>query len=133
MALTSAQITQVYEIFGVPQNGNAQVVSAIASIFGPVCDSCDFSALITRIDAQLAALTSTQIDRVTALLTRWDAITSSSPLRVQRSGQGRGVFADHPAERAAIRAELSNLVGVSVPAGGFAAEVARAGQTTVAR
>ena len=87
MALTSAQITQVYEILGVPQNGVGQVVGAIATPFGPVCDSCDFGALITKIDARLAALTTTQIARVGNLLTRWDAIGSTSPLRVSGSGR----------------------------------------------
>lgn len=133
MALTAAQITQVYEIFGVPQNGVGQIVGAIATPFGPVCDSCDVSALVSKIDARLAALTATQITRVSSLLTRWDAVTSSSPLRVEGSSGARGTVADHPAERALIRTALSNLIGVAVPAGGFAAEAGIANRAMVVR
>src|ERR1043165_1361684 len=133
MALTAAQITQVYEIFGVPQNGVGQIVGAIATPFGPGFDSCDTSALVTAIDARLAALTTSQLARVNSLLTRWDAITSSSPLRVEGSSGARGTVADHPAERALIRTALSNLIGVAVPAGGFAAEAGIANRATVGR
>lgn len=133
MALTAAQITQVYEIFGVPQGGSGAVVSAVATIFGPVCDSLDMSALVTKIDAKLAALGTTQLARVTALLLRWDAVTSTSPLRVTQSSATRGIAVDHPAERASIRVALSNIIGIAVPNGGFAAEAARCNQTTLAR
>src|SRR6185295_8488421 len=122
MALSAAQITQVYEILGVPQSGSAEIVGAMATPFGPVCDSCDLSALVTRIDARLAALSTTQIARVSSLLTRWDAITSSSPLQVSGPGHSGGTVADHPQERANIRREIINLVGVFVPNGGFANE-----------
>ncbi len=133
MALTSAQTTQIYEIFGVPQNGSGAVISAVATIFGPVFESLDLSALVTKIDTKLSALTSEQIARVTTLLSRWDAITSTSPLRVTQSAATRGIAVDHPAERAAIRTALSNIIGVAVPSGGFAAETARTLQTTLGR
>ena len=133
MALTAAQTTQIYEIFGVPQNGSGAVVSAVATIFGPVCESLDMSGLITRIDAKLSALTTEQIARVTALLLRWDAITSTSPLRVTQSAATRGIAVDHPAERASIRAALGNIIGIAVPSGGFVAEAMNAQQTTLTR
>lgn len=133
MALSAAQTTQLFEIFGVPQNGSGAVVSAVATIFGPVFESLDMSSLVTRINAKLIALSAEQIARVTTLLLRWDAVTSTSPLRVTQASNTRGIAADHPAERVAIRAALSNIIGVSVPAGGFAAEAARANQTTLGR
>ena len=133
MALSAAQVTQVYDIFGVPQGGSGAVISAVATVFGPVCDVLDMSALVTAIDAKLAALSAEQITRVTALLARWDAISSTSPLRVTQSASTRGIAADHPAERVSIRAALSNIIGIAVPSGGFAAEAARANQATVGR
>ncbi len=133
MSLSAAQITQVYEIFAVPQNGSGAIVSAIATPFGPVMDVCDATAIVTQIDAKLAALTDTQITRVSTLLTRWDLITSTSPLSVSPTNAKHGTAADHPAERAAIRTALSNLVGVAVPSGGFVAEVMRVNQTSIVR
>ena len=133
MALTDAQATQIYDIFGIPQSGSGTVISAVATIFGPVCENLDMSALVTRIDAKLAALSTEQIARITALLQRWDAVTSTSPLRVTQSGATRGIAADHPAERVAIRSSLSNLIGVAVPSGGFAAEAARKNQSLLTR
>ncbi|MEI6235350.1 MAG: hypothetical protein WCT04_20020 [Planctomycetota bacterium] len=133
MALTDAQTTQIFGIFGVPQNGSGTVVDAVATVFGPACESVDMSAIVARINAKLTALNSEQITRVGALLLRWDAITSTSPLRVTRSASTSGVAVDHPAERAAIRTALSNIIGVAVTSGGFAAEAARAHQTTMGR
>jgi len=133
MALTAAQTTQIYEILGVPQNGSGAVISAMATIFGPVFESMDMSTLVTKINAKLTALTAEQIARVTPLLLHWDAITSTSPLRVTQSASTRGTAVDHPAERAAIRSALSNIIGVAVPSGGFAAEALFGNQTTLMR
>lgn len=126
MALTAAQVTQVFEIFGIPQNGAGDVAIQASSPDGPLCETYDFSALATKLSARLTALSSEQVARVVTLLTRWDAVSSSSPLRIARSGGGSGTIADHPGERAAIRFALSNLVGFAAAPGGFAAEAARA-------
>jgi hypothetical protein len=129
MSLTAAQISQVYEILGVPQGGAGEIVGSIATLFGPAVDAYDMSAIVTRIDAKISALSAEQIDRVTALLSRHAAIGSSSPLQVSASSGGaRGTLADHPAERETIRTALGNLLGVAVPSGGFIAEAKRAAQ-----
>lgn len=126
MALTAAQVTQVFEIFGIPQNGAGDVAIQASSQDGPLCETYDFTALASKLSARLTALSSEQITRVTALLTRWDAVTSTSPLQISRSSGGSGAIADHPGERAAIRFALSNLIGFAAAPGGFAAEAARA-------
>jgi hypothetical protein len=133
MALSSAQVTQVFEVFGVPENGGGDVVSEAVSLFGPVCDSYDLSAIVTKLNARLSALTSSQIDRVTALLERWSAITSSSPLKLAHSGGSQGTIVDHAAERAAIKQALSNITGWAVSGGGFAAEAERGRGNVVSR
>jgi len=127
MALSAAQVTQVFEILGVPQAGSGDVIGSVATLFGAEFESYDMSGLVSRITAKLAALTAEQIARATTLLDRHTAITASSPLQVQAtSGGSRGILADHPAEREAIRSALGNVIGIAVPAGGFVAEVKRA-------
>ena len=125
MPLSNAQITQVFEIFGVPENGSGDVTSQVASVFGPVSNAFDFTAIAAKLNARLAALSDTQATRSGVLLARWDALTSFSPLRITQSAKAGGVFADPPAERAAIRSALSNVIGFATPSGGFAAEAAR--------
>lgn len=125
MPLSNAQITQVFEIFGVPQSGSGDVASQVASVFGPVSNAFDFAAIATKLNDRLAALSDTQTARSGTLLARWDALTSSSPLRITQSAKANGVFADHPAERAAIRTALTNVIGFAAPSGGFAAEATR--------
>jgi hypothetical protein len=130
MALTAAQITQVYEILGVPQDGTGEIFGAVASIFGPEFETYDLSAVVAKINAKLSALTAEQIARVTTLLDRHTTIGNSSPLQVNAaSGGARGTLADHPAEREAIRSALGNILGIAVPSGGFVAEAKRIGTT----
>lgn len=127
MALTAAQITQVYEILGVPQDGVGEVFGSVATLFGPAFESYDMSAIVTKIDAKLAGLTSRQVARTATLLERHTAIGSSSPLQVSGArGGARGTLADHPAERDAIRSTLGNILGIAAPSGGFMAEAKRA-------
>ena len=129
MSLTASQITQVYEILGIPQDGSGEVFASLATLFGPAFESYDMSAIVTKIDAKLSSLTTEQIDRVTALLDRHSAIGNSSPLQVSASSGGaRGTLADHPAERETIRNALGNILGIAVPSGGFMVEAKRMAQ-----
>jgi len=127
MSLTAAQITQVYEILGVPQDGTGEIFGAVATLFGPEYETYDMSAIVSKIDAKLAALTSEQIARVTTLLDRHTTIGNSSTLQVSAAAGGaKGTLADYPAEREMIRSALGNILGVAVPSGGFVAEAKRA-------
>jgi len=128
MALTAAQITQVFEILGVPQSGSGEVFGSVATLFGAEFESYDMAGVVSRIGARLAALSAEQIARVTTLLDRHTSITASSPLQVSEAGGARGVLANHPAERAQIREAIVNIVGLAVPSGGFAAEAQRIGR-----
>ena len=125
MPLTAAQITQVFEIIGIPQSGSGDVFSSVATLFGPEYESYDMTSVVTLVTERLNALGDTQISRVSTLLDRYTAITATSPLQVGESAGARGTLADHPAEREAIRAALGNIAGVAVPSGGFFAEARR--------
>lgn len=83
------------------------------------------AAIVARIDAKLAALTASQLARVTELLDRHTAISATSPLQVHESSGGRGTIVHHPAEREAVRTTLGNVLGIAVPSGGFMAEARR--------
>jgi hypothetical protein len=125
MPLTAAQTTQFFQILGIPQDGSGDVFSSVASLFGPAYESYDLSAIVTRINTKLTALSATQLTRVTELLDRHTAITATSPLAVNESAGTRGTLSNHASERKAIRHELCNIAGIAIPAGGFAAEADR--------
>ena len=125
MPLSSDQTTQVFQILGIPQGGTGHVIGSVATLFGPAYESYDMQAVVALVNARLAGLSAPQETRLTALLARWDAIGSTSPLRVNAAGDTRGELADHPAEREAIRHALADVAGIAVPAGGFAAEARR--------
>ncbi len=125
MALTAAQTTQFFEILGIPQNGAGDVFSSVATLFGPAYETYDCSGIVSKVNTRLSALTTSQETRVTALLTRWDAITSYSPLQVNQNGDTSGRVVDYPQERENIRRSLGDLVGVAVPSGGFTEEARR--------
>jgi hypothetical protein len=125
MPLSSTQITQIFEIVGVPQDGNGAVFSSVATLFGPAYENYDMAAIVTQINTKLAALSATQITRCTELLDRFTAITATSPLTISDSSAGKGVIVNHPQERSSIRESLGNLLGIAVPSGGFMAEAKR--------
>lgn len=125
MALSAAQATQVFEMLGIPQGGSADAIGSVATLFGPAWETYDVSGLVALVNARLAALTAAQEARVAEVLARWSAIGPASPLQVREAAGSRGTLADHPAERAALRGALANLLGIAVPAGGFAAEAQR--------
>ncbi|HYF49514.1 MAG TPA: hypothetical protein VEJ63_08915 [Planctomycetota bacterium] len=125
MPLSATQTTQVFEILGVPQDGSGDVFASVATLFGAEYETYDMAAIVSRINTKLAALTATQITRVTELLDRFTSITATSPLQVEASSAGQGVIVDHPKERDAIRVALGNVLGIAVPSGGFMAEARR--------
>lgn len=123
MALTAAEITQVYQIFELPQQGTGTGVSQIGGFFGPASDTYDWTALNTNLDAILAALTTSLLAHVRVLLARWDVLGYSQPIQIFKTSTGAiGTFADHPRERQSIRFLLGTAVGFAVPVGGFIGE-----------
>jgi hypothetical protein len=121
--LDANQTTQTFDIFGLPQNGNGFVAFAMLTLWGPSGEPYSFSTLVTQLNTLLSALTTYQCTRVTTLLTRWDSITSTSPLEIWKSTSGaEGRIVDYPAERENIRQELAGIIGFAVPRGGFMAQ-----------
>lgn len=113
MALTAAQISQVYDIIELPQSGSALLQPTPGNPFDHIPHYYDASATVTAIDAKLAALTAEQITRVGTLLTRWDSITSTSPTRIL--DKGGSVLADHPEERRNIKGAIEHIIGLKLP------------------
>jgi hypothetical protein len=113
MALTSAQTTQLYEIFGVPQSGVGRVANTFADLSGSLTVRVDLSYTETSaaLAAAIAALSEAQITRVAALLTDWDSIGSQSELAVSADGGTSGTLVDHAKRRANIRDALANILG----------------------
>ena len=120
MALSTDQIAQYYEILGVPQQGAASNAPIVASFFGPFYEAYDFSALVTAIDARLAALSTAQCTRVGTHLTRWDTIGGTSQLSISKGTSGaEGTLVNYPAERIEIRRALAKIIGFKCPENGW--------------
>lgn len=117
MPLSATNISLVFEIMGVPQNGTLYASSRLASLWGPAAETYDFSAIVTMLNTALAALTATQITRVEALLADWTANDLSiSELSINRSSSSAlGVIVDDSTRAAKIRARLVSIIGFSAP------------------
>lgn len=122
MALDDAMKAKIRQIFGIPQVGNGYNVHELATLFGPWGEEYDFTAVLTELDGRLtaAALVTETVNRITAVITDWDSIGSTSPLQIWKSSSGaEGVIVDYPQQRENIRLELSRLLGFNCPKGGF--------------
>jgi hypothetical protein len=118
--LDSDQKALIYEIFGVPQQGDGFYAAAIATIMGPFGQAYTFTTIITQLDALLAALTTYQCTRVTIHTTRWGVIGSTSQIVINEGASGaKGVLVDYPAEREEIRQSIAKIIGFWCPEGGF--------------
>lgn len=133
MAFTAAEKSTIYEVFGIPENGySVNTLSLVhapysnVGVWNPTYNTGDFTTLLASIATQITrveAIATCEV-RVRALLTRWDEIGTSSMTTVEKSPSGaEGSIFDAEKERQNIRVRLSNLVGVSVPKGGFLAEI----------
>ena len=126
MALTTAQTTHLFEIFGIPQNGAGDIFASVVTLFGPEYETYDLSGIVSKLNTRISVLSAAQEARITALLTRWDTLTSYNPIKLEQAGDVQGTIADYEQERANIRKALSDILGFSTPSGGFAAEAKRA-------
>ena len=124
--MTSAQRTQIFEIFGLPQNGSGYSVFLTATLFGPFAEPYDFTALVTALNAKLDALTSPQETRVIVHLERWDLVGGTNPLLMQKSSSGaEGIIVDFNRERQNIHNQIAAIIGFYAPYGGWIADVRR--------
>lgn len=129
MDLTEAQVTQVFKIFGLPQNGAGRIHDVnplplgLGSIDYPV--TLDYTEANAALTAALAALTASQITEVAALLTEWANITDFSEMEVSVAGDSRGQLVHHEKRRQHVRDTLSNIIGFFAPVGGFQAKAKR--------
>lgn len=116
MALTAAQISQLYMIAGVPEQTSIIDATSFGGPYDPALTfSRDISSLKTVIDARLAALTASQLTLVGDKLTRF-ALIPTKPTKVRDTGGS--VFDDYARERATLRNQISTLIGINFPAQG---------------
>lgn len=116
MALTTAQISQLYLIAGIPEQTSIIDATSFGGPYDPAQTySRDISALKTAIDTRLAALTASQLTLVGDKLTRF-ALIPTKPTKVKDTGGS--IFDDYAKERATLKAQLSTLTGINFPTQG---------------
>lgn len=132
MALTAAQISKVFEVIALPESGSTTLVTNLVhypytntSTWEPCWNTGDLSGLVARIKVNISLMNATTETIVTGLLTTWDDIGSTNPLRVTSSQQAAGVLVDNDKQRELIRQRVGNLIGLAVPQGGFLGEMQR--------
>jgi len=123
MSLTATQIAQIFKAFGVPQAGAGFAVAEFSTLFGPFAETYDYSALVTALNARIAALNAEQETQAAALLAEWETITDYSELAVDQAAGAGGTLSNHARRRDRIRDTLANLLGFYCPPGGFVASV----------
>lgn len=123
MALTDAQKATIFEIFGLPQGGSIKSVTSLVDFPGtlgqvtyPNTVTGDISLVVTELNTQIAALSASQETRVGTLLTRWDELSATKPVKISVGASGaEGVLADFQRERKNIRNTLANILGFTMP------------------
>lgn len=111
MALSDTNKTIVYQILGMPQSGTAVIAQTVG--FDPDTNYFSATDLVNKINTQIATLTADQITLVNTILARWTEITSTSQ-QVIRDKFG-SMVKDDPAERAAIKRQVENIIGIKLP------------------
>ena len=127
MALTAAQIVQVFEILGIPKGGTGLIVTSLSHVPPSLAQSWtstwtegDFAEIVTKVSAALAALDADQVTRVQTWLTQWDSICKTPSLKLDGDVQ-----LDFKQEMQNVREMIGTLIGISVPFGGFLQETKR--------
>ena len=120
---TSLEKTQIFQHFGIPQNSNPYAVYAVATIFGSFGEPFATTTIVAQLNTALDAVTADQYTQIQEQLARLTAIGRTSQVRIMQTAAGsKGVIVDYPKEREDIRRELANIIGFTVPTGGFYAE-----------
>ena len=133
MAFTADEKSTIYEVFGIPENGfSTNTLSLVhapysnVGVWNTTFNRGDYTTLITAINLQITlteGIPSCET-RVRNLLVRWDEIGTTSTTAIAKAASGaEGKIFDADNERKNIRIRLSNLIGVSVPEGGFLREL----------
>jgi len=120
MALTTTQTAKLFKILQVPQNGGADVIGDLISIFGPATESFDFAGAVSLINTRITALSTDQSTEIATLITQWDTDSLDfNELKVDSQGRQRGVLVDYDRRKRLIRDTIQNILGVSLPRGGL--------------
>ena len=125
MALSSANKSLMYQLFGLPQSGTAvycddltHKVTNTSGSANPSWGTMDFTGLNAQFEAQMAAMSATTQALVEAQLATYSPI-ATSPMKVTVSQTSQGVIVDHVCEAEKIRDVVGNLIGFAAPRGGF--------------
>ena len=120
---TNLEKTQIFQFFGLPSQGTAYAVYAAATIFGAFGEPFSLSSVVTQLNTQLDLVNADMYTQVQEQLARLTAIGRTSQVRITKTSAGtQGLIVDYPREREAIRQEIGNIIGFTVPTGGFYTE-----------
>jgi len=135
MAFSATNKAKIYAIFQLPKDTEAALIlttlahapiTAISTYF-PTFTTQDITTARTRIDAILTGCSAEDQVLVEAQIANYDGI-ATSPMIISRSDNGAsGTIIDHKQERELIRQYIGNLLGISVPEGGWLGELRRMG------
>jgi hypothetical protein len=126
MALTAAETTLLYELLGIPECDDGQLVNPLASMIGTFSETFDWTAVKTDLETRLAAMAADGTGRearVQVLLSTYSDV-ANDPMQVNRSATGAaGRLVDRPAQVGRLREAVGTILGIAVPSGGFIAEM----------
>lgn len=114
MAIDATKTTKIFQILGIPEGGAGYESLQLATIFGPAGEAYDFSTIVTALNTKITALAANagRTTQAEALITRFDAIGSTSVIQIQKSSTGaEGTIVDHPLELRKIKKQMINLLG----------------------
>ena len=124
--LTPNEVALFFEMYGVPQTGNAFAASQISTLYGPAGEPYSFTTLTQQLTTCCIAMKPPQVARLRIKTRRWDEIGSSRQVRITKSANGtEGILQDDIAERKEIRKVCGNILGFWSPPGGFYMEKQR--------
>jgi hypothetical protein len=135
MAFSTTNVAKLYAIFQLPKDTEAALIlttlahapiTQISQYF-PTYTLQDITTARTRITDILATCSAEDQVLVEAQITNYDTI-ATSPMTISRSDNGAtGTIIDHAQERELIRQYIGNLLGISIPEGGWLGELKRMG------
>ena len=119
MALSSAEVTKVFKIFGIPQSGKAVLGKDNLLSRFPAVIEFDVTANVTKLNTILAALTADQVVEVQTQITAWEAMGDSNPLSIAEDLNTKGTIVNYDKAREKIKETLSNIIGFVTGSPGF--------------
>lgn len=135
MAFSATNIAKIYAIFQMPKDTEAALIlttlahapiTAISQYF-PTFTLQDLTTARQRIDNILATCSAEDQALVEIQIADYDDI-ATSPMKVSEADNGvKGTIVDHKQQRENIRQYIGNLLGISIPEGGWLGELKRMG------